>query len=129
MALPAAMSARTARCAQAGSWWRWEKRSRCSARSYPAEILQIEELELPVSPLESAFCLELEHPGYESVLRIEDQGMQGTLGTSPGCGSVLRERQLKTGMQLDTFAAGAGIIQENSPATYVAAGHQGRWRE
>src|SRR5215204_1290237 len=126
MAPPEAMSARTARCARAERWWRWEKRSRCSVKSYPAEVLQIEELELSVSPLELTFCLQIEHSGYESVLGIEDQGVQGTLGTRPGCGSVLRERKLKTGMQLDTFAAGAGIIQENPPATYVAAGHQGR---
>src|SRR3954467_3440809 len=87
----------------------------------------VQKSQLPVPPLEISATFELEHPRNKSFDRMEDERVQGALGTGSFCGRILRRRQLKERVQLDTLAAEAGILENDPPATPVPGADQ--WRQ
>ena len=57
---------------------------------------------------------------------MEDEGVQGALGTGAFSGRVFRQGQLKEGVELDALAAEPGVVEDHAPAAHVAAAGQRR---
>ena len=74
----------------------------------------IEEPQLSISPFQSTGILQVEKPRYQALSRMGYEYMEGALGARAiGC-RVLGQRELKEGVELNAFAAEAGILQDES---------------